>query len=74
MGEMVEGTVQPEERPWTAGAGHCVRAPRNRTHGKHIDYKELAHVVTEADKSQALQGEWASWRQKSRWGGPSPRA
>lgn len=29
---------------------------------KLINYKELAHVIMEAYKSQDLQGEWASWR------------
>lgn len=29
---------------------------------KLINYKELAHVIMEAYKSQDLQGEWESWR------------
>ena len=28
---------------------------------KEIYYKELTHMITEADKSQDLQGELASW-------------
>lgn len=32
---------------------------------KEIDYKELAHVVMEAGKSQRKQGEGASWSSSS---------
>lgn len=32
-------------------------------------YKELAHVITEADEPRDLQGESASWRPRSAGGG-----
>lgn len=66
---MKEGTLDCQSK-----ALYYSGFPRNRTNRKYRErdgYKELAHMITEADKFQDLQGKWASWSLRGDGGAPA---